>query len=40
MNHHKALVVVATVSSVGWMVYLTIMIYEHRKVLREMGGRL
>lgn len=34
--HHPIFVVIAALAAVGWLVYLTMTIYEHRKTLAEI----
>lgn len=38
--HHPVFVILAGVAAVGWVIYLSMMIFEHRSVLKEMGGRI
>lgn len=35
--HHPVFVLLAAIAAVGWVIYLSMMIFEHRKVLKEMG---
>jgi hypothetical protein len=35
---HPVFIVVVALTAVLWLVYLTVMLYEHRAVLRELGA--